>query len=336
MKGPRTSATTPHPPGGPQLRLGLVGRSIAHSRSPALHRAGLDALGVGGVYTLLPCATDVDAERAFARVAEGELTGLNVTTPYKGLAAARAATHWVCGAEGTLTRADDRLAAVNTLWRGDDGRLHATSTDGAGLGLGLRHAGLWPGAGPRSGRPPLPGRVAILGAGGAAVALATWLARAGSEVTWVCNRDPRRARALAERAGAVAVPWREPAALAAADWVIHATGLGHGCSGAAAVAAGQGLAHLPWRAWASRSCLVDIVYAHGPTAAQRLAVAAGARAWPAIGLDLGDTPGQGALQHGGRVWLRSGEAMLAGQAALSLGAWARRPPPVAAMLEVVS
>ena len=65
-----------------RLRLGLVGRGIAHSLSPTLHRAAGESVGQPVYYTLI----DVEAE-ALGGVSKsmvaGDWDGLNVTAPYK-------------------------------------------------------------------------------------------------------------------------------------------------------------------------------------------------------------------------------------------------------------
>ena len=285
------------------LRLALLGRHISHSLSPTLHRAGLAALGLNGDYQLLDCPQDSDAEEVIAKLRGGALHGLNVTTPYKGLAA-RAAEVFVRWESGRWCPTQAPLSSVNTLMVDESGRLLGASTDGAGLGAAMGSAGVTLPAGPG----------VILGAGGVADALIAWLAETGRAPRWLCNRSHASARGLVARHGAAieVVDWSSPEVMSDAAWVIHATSAGHAGDLDGGVRA---LAHLPWAAWAEATLLIDVVYGGDRTAAQRSATRAGARL----------------TSEGGGVWLGSGEAMLAGQAALSLGLWTGREPPVAAM-----
>jgi shikimate dehydrogenase len=109
-------------------------------------------------------------------LAKAGFAGANVTIPHKEAAFA------VCGVVEDFAR---RAGAVNTLVftpKGIEGR----NTDGYGFVANLRAHGVNPAAGP----------VLILGAGGAARAIAAALQDAGAEVT-ICNRSPERADALA-------------------------------------------------------------------------------------------------------------------------------------------
>ena len=102
--------------------LAVLGSPVAHSLSPVMHQAGLEALDLTGSYV----AVDVD-ERGMRRYAEmirdGELTGANVTMPHKRLAA---------GLSDALTETADRAGAVNTWYR-NDGRLSGDTTDVHGV-----------------------------------------------------------------------------------------------------------------------------------------------------------------------------------------------------------
>ncbi len=124
----------------------VLGNPISHSRSPAIHNAALEALGLSGSYE----ARQVDEagmQRAFAELRAGELTGFNVTMPHKGLAAR------LCD---RLDPAAARAQSVNTVLL-RDGEVYGYSTDIDGI------ADVWNGL-------PASGPVLVLGAGGAAAA----------------------------------------------------------------------------------------------------------------------------------------------------------------------
>lgn len=183
----------------------MIGDPIAHSRSPLLHNAAFDAMGLDWVSV----AFRVPAERlaeALAGMRALGIKGLSVTTPLKDAAAA-------CADE--LTPLARRLGAVNCLtWRGE--RLFGDSTDGDGFLQALRRGG---------GFDPRDRHCAVLGAGGAARAVVLALAEAGASEVVVVNRTRRRAEsasALAGAAGRVGAPED----LAGAELVVQATSLG--------------------------------------------------------------------------------------------------------------
>ena len=107
---------------------GVVGWPIAHSLSPLLHGAWLKAAGIDGRYV----AFGPEDEPAFRQLIEsgraGELTGVNVTAPYKELALALS---------DTVSETARRAGSANLLvFR--DGQVSADSTDGLGLMGALR------------------------------------------------------------------------------------------------------------------------------------------------------------------------------------------------------
>ncbi|HWI21266.1 MAG TPA: shikimate dehydrogenase [Baekduia sp.] len=176
-------------------RLGVLGWPVAHSRSPAMHRAALADLGLTDwSYDLLPAAPDALAETV-AKLAEEGFVGANVTIPHKeaALALADEAT-----AEATA------IGAANTLtFR--DGRVLAANTDAPGFLAAIGDK--------------MPAKALVLGAGGSARAVVYALERAGCEVL-IFNRTRSRAEALG-----TAVDAPEPA-----DMLINCTSLGLGDS----------------------------------------------------------------------------------------------------------
>lgn len=160
-------------------RYAVIGRPIAQSRSPDIHRAFAEASGGTIDYVRIEgteggFAADVDAFRARGG------RGLNITAPFK-LDAFRYAS---------VLQGDARLAgAVNCLsFDPETGAALGCNFDGVGL---LRdivdnlHAVL-------AGR-----RVLLMGAGGAARGALRPLLAAGPSLLVVANRDVGRAEALA-------------------------------------------------------------------------------------------------------------------------------------------
>lgn len=192
------------------VRVAVLGHPVAHSRSPAMHNAAFAALGLDWHYE----AIDVDPGRFAASVrampAEG-FAGANVTIPHK-LAALDVAD--------TATVLARTVGAANTLvFR--DGAIHADNTDVAGTLTALRE---------RAPEAPAGMRALVLGAGGAARAVAFALIEGGAASVEVWNRHPERADELVSALSPVAgetslAATRRPSARTA-DLLVNATSVG--------------------------------------------------------------------------------------------------------------
>jgi shikimate dehydrogenase len=159
-----------------ELRLAIVGDPVAHSLSPALHRAAMERLNLRGSYEAIQVRSS-ELPVAVARLKAAGVTGFNVTLPHK---------------EAILPLLDDvdpesgEIAAVNTVEvRG--GILRGRNTDRRSLRELLAHE-------------QLRGRAGLLvGAGGAAHAAAFALGDLGIASLTILNRDTTRARCLVDR-----------------------------------------------------------------------------------------------------------------------------------------
>lgn len=211
----------------PALRLAVIGDPISHSRSPAIHTAALDALGIEGSYRARRTAPG-EIEKVIADLRRGDLDGANVTMPLKGLAAALV---------DDVTSEARRAGSVNTIVRHPNGRLSGHSTDISAMRR------LWP---LTEERPTL-----VLGAGGAAAAACL---AAPEGALYVSARRPGAVANLADRLQMelVAVPW-EAAVVEAV--VVNATPLGM---------EGESL---PDRIVALAAGLIDLAYGPRPTPA---------------------------------------------------------------------
>ena len=157
----------------------VIGNPIRHSKSPEIHRAFASAAEVDLEYTTIeaPPGGFLDAVRSFREL--GGL-GLNVTAPFK-LEAYTLADHRSERAEAA--------GSVNTL-KFDGGAVRADNFDGIGLvrdvevNLGYQIAGR---------------RLLLLGAGGAARGIVHPLRERAPAELVIANRDPSRARAVADR-----------------------------------------------------------------------------------------------------------------------------------------
>ena len=202
----------------PERVAAVIGDPARHSRSPAIHNAAFAATGIDWVFTAfeVPAGGGAAALEAMRVL---RLAGLSVTMPLKAEVA-----------EAADLRDDEVevLGAANCIVPLGDGRLRAANTDAAGFMAGLRAD---------AGVEPEGLRVALLGAGGAARAVAWGLAAAGAADVAVINRTPSRAQAaaaIANAAGAAGQPGRVGSMddIAAADVVVNATSVGMGTDAA--------------------------------------------------------------------------------------------------------
>jgi len=240
---------------------GIVGWPVAHSRSPRIHGFWLDRHAIDGAYVPLAVRPE-DFVSAVRGLRAAGFAGVNVTIPHKQAAFA------LCDAVDDVAR---RAGAVNTIVFHRD-RIEGTNTDGFGFLANLRAEGVDPAAGP----------ALILGAGGAARAIAAALLAKGVSVT-ISNRTRERAEALShDLPGLTVIDWNaRQKALRDQMLVVNATSLGMGGTSGSALALDDARLSL---------VVVDIVYTPLET---ELLVAARARA-------LRTVDGLGMLLHQAR------------------------------------
>jgi len=265
--------------------VGVVGHPVEHSLSPTLHRAAFRAMGLSWESEAFEVGAGRAAEVIDAMKAFG-IRGLSVTMPLKEEAAT---------AVDRLEPSAEALGSVNCLSL-EGGEVVGLSTDGQGLLASLSHA---------AGFEVPHRRVALIGSGGAARAVASALGAAGAAEVVVIARDRARAErvaTLAHGAGRVGVP----SDAESCELVIEATPIGMAST-----------SHLEERSLVDPERLhegqlaVDLVYHPRETA---WLVAAGAAGATIVG-------GLGMLVH---------------QAALQIERWTSRPAPVAAMWSAVA
>jgi len=190
---------------------GVIGWPVAHSRSPRLHGFWLERYGIDGAY--LPFAVrPEDLAAALGALPLLGLRGVNVTLPHKEAA---------LGLCARASKAARRIGAVNTITVGEDGALEGSNTDGFGF---LAHLT----ASQPSFRPES-GPAVLLGAGGAARAIAVALLDAGVPELRLANRTASRAAALAAELGPRVRPvaWADRApALAGTALLVNSTTMG--------------------------------------------------------------------------------------------------------------
>ncbi len=196
------------------MRLQVIGDPVLHSKSPVLHGAMLSALGLDAAYD--------------ARVVRrGELPDY--------LRWAR--NHGVAGFNATMPHKEDLLPLLD----GIDPAARLTGAvntvclrEGAWVGFNTDGAGALSALGEVLGFDPAGSTVTLLGAGGAAKAVALALAEAGAERVRVCNRTLERAVELCARHPRLTPAPFDPDTLErlcrGADLLVNCTSLGmEGC-----------------------------------------------------------------------------------------------------------
>lgn len=162
-------------------RIGLIGRQVAHSASPALFADLFAAADVQGAYDLLSFPDEAAVQDFLASAEARSFDGFNVTVPYKRLAAASCVG---------LTPRAAAIGAVNVLLPQPGGGFVGDNTDSAGFMesirpfLAIEHE-----------------RALIIGRGGAAMAAAAGLKGLGVEVVHLVRtlKDPENEAAVGRR-----------------------------------------------------------------------------------------------------------------------------------------
>jgi shikimate dehydrogenase len=155
---------------------GVIGDPIVHTLSPAMQNAAFEAAGLDAAFLAFHVPTG-GAESAVRGMRSLGIRGLNVTMPHKD-----AVLPFLDEADETA----QVLGSANTIFN-ESGRLRGFNTDGAGAHRALEESGV-----------VLAGKkLVLIGAGGAAKAVAYTLAREVSELV-ILNRTASKTEALAQ------------------------------------------------------------------------------------------------------------------------------------------
>lgn len=279
---------------GPPIRLGVFGDPVAHSLSPEMQNAALKHCKIDMQYARFHILPD-ELQAALKRLGELDFIGANLTVPHK------------IAALPFLDQVDEgarRIGAVNTV-RIDHGKTLGFNTDGYGFARAIREEFVVD---------LRDLRVMILGAGGAARAIALQCAKEGCERLVIANRTLEKGKKLTDElrdffagprvlgpvARLQAIPWDESAfrfQIANVDLIVNATPLGLNRGEPSAI---------PARLIAPHLMIYDTVYPQQRTPLISAAIEAGARA-------------------------ANGLSMLVHQGALAFEIWFQREAPLDAM-----
>ena len=155
---------------------GLIGNPVEHTMSPVIHNMLAAELGINMVY--VPFLVERNLEEAVKGAYALNMLGMNVTVPYKS------------EVMECLTEADElakSIGAVNTLVRVEGG-YRGYNTDMTGLYRAMQSYGI----------KIEKEKIVILGAGGAARAVAFLCAYYRAEKVYILNRSVEKAQAVSE------------------------------------------------------------------------------------------------------------------------------------------
>lgn len=249
----------------PPIRLGVFGDPVAHSLSPPMQNAALEKEGLEMRYA--PFEIDSSQlETALQLLRQLNFVGVNLTVPHKIAA---------CQLMDEVDETAREIGAVNTV-KVENGKLHGFNTDGKGFSRAIRE---------EFSVDLRDLRVLVLGAGGAARAIARQCAKENCERLVIANRDFAKAKQLSDElrpffaearvlgpvARLQAIPWDEAALrfqIANADLVVNATSLG----------LSRDATPIPARLLAPHLMIYDTIYRSSQTAFVSAAIEAGARA----------------------------------------------------------
>lgn len=266
-----------------EVKLGVFGHPVGHSLSPIMHAANFRALGMDGAsYLAFDVAPEALASELAQCIEEGYL-GINCTVPHK-----RAVMELMTQLDASALRD----GAVNTVKIAPDGTTTGYNTDGVGFLAPLKAAGFdWTGA-----------RVLLLGAGGAASAVARACLDAGCAELSIFNRTVEKAEALARSLDARVLADLNGLDGTCFDLLVNATTVGLKPGDASAI---------PSRLFNAGQIVYDLIPIRRETATLSAARAAGARTIGGLG-------------------------MLVAQGAAAFEIWTGRPASTAAMLAAVT
>ncbi|MBX3573972.1 MAG: shikimate dehydrogenase [Mesorhizobium sp.] len=251
------------------VKVGLLGRGIQMSRTPAMHEREAARMGLTCSYVLIDFdalgLSDSDLPAAIEAAVSLGFHGVNVTYPFK---------QSVMPLLDEISVDATAIGAVNTVVFGSRSTGH--NTDCWGYAESFRTA--MPGA-------PL-GHVVLFGAGGAGSAVAYALIGLGARRLSIVDADLSRARSLAARLvgidTSVVSPQDIAAALGDADGVVNTTPVG--------------MAKHPGTPFDTRllrpsQWVSDVIYFPQETELLRAARAIGCRTLPGIGMAIGQAAG---------------------------------------------
>lgn len=247
---------------------GLFGFPVEHSFSPAMHNAAFEALNTNWAYVPFSVAPD-RLSQAVKGITSLGLAGVNVTVPHK-----QAVVPLLDEVHPTAKI----IGAVNTIVN-CNGRLTGHNTDGSGFVRALSDEVHFS---------PKGKSALIVGAGGAARAVALQLSLTGLTSVYITNRSREKAEVLARdintatNTRAVMLPWGDELPgdkVAEVNLVVQTTYIGMSPNV-------QQCPDFPFDAITSGQVICDLIYNPGQTTFLKRAAARGAVTLNGLGMLL--------------------------------------------------
>ncbi|MGM0445947.1 MAG: shikimate dehydrogenase [Bacillota bacterium] len=158
---------------------GVIGYPVSKNLSAFMHNAGFKKLNLDYRYLLLEVKPD-KLKDAILGIRAMNFKGFNITVPYK---------EKIIPLIDDITKAAQEIGAVNTVWKDKEGKLIGDNTDGKGFLRALKNEK----------NIELKGKkVFLLGAGGAAKAIAITLAKEEISELYIADLDTKKANNLVE------------------------------------------------------------------------------------------------------------------------------------------
>lgn len=233
---------------GQTKNLGVIGWPIAHSLSPIIQNAAIEAADLDYAYMAFPVDPE-DLPAAVSGLQACHFRGYNVTIPHK---------QNIMGDLDEIDEDAEIIGAVNTVVIDPDYLMTGYNTDATGFLMGLEDKSFSP-----RGK-----HVVILGAGGAAHAVIWGLVKRGVASITLAVRNTEKAEKVVEHFSPHVdemkldvIGWANPAypiALSAADLLVNTTPLGM-------LPKLDGMAPVDWEALKPDALVYDVIYTPAET-----------------------------------------------------------------------
>jgi len=190
---------------------GLVGFPVKHSLSPRMHNAAFSKLKINAKYKLFELRPE-ELGHFLSNLKKNNIRGFNVTYPYK---------EEILGFLNRRSSAVKEIGAANTVVVDRNGKLKGLNTDYLGFSAHLKELKVQP------------GKVAVIGAGGAAKAVCFALARMKIEELCIYDIDKFKSLSLFKKLNSIFTETKfnvamriEDLEIASKDMLINASPVG--------------------------------------------------------------------------------------------------------------
>jgi len=160
--------------------VGLIGYPAQKNLSAFMHNAGFQKLNLNYIYLLFE-VKPLNLKKAVQGMKALNFAGFNVTVPFK---------EEILPLLDNLTPEAKKIGAVNTVWQDPTGKLIGDNTDGKGFLQALKL---------EKGVEPQDKRVFLIGAGGAARAIAITLTQEKIKEIYITDLNVNKAEKLVQR-----------------------------------------------------------------------------------------------------------------------------------------